>query len=674
MQKEMSGIFKFLFLLFFFTLKVYAQLDLGSWMNPGPLAQPHESLEGIKNCTTCHATARGVPDQKCLICHLEIQQRLAQKRGYHARQTQQCIACHNEHKGKTYDLAGLSRLLFDHGDTGWPLTGGHIKAECRKCHTQARTNVQTKQLSQRPTYLDTKTDCLSCHADPHNSEDIDFKKCQRCHTTVDWEKPKSRMNFNHNQETEFKLTGAHVRVNCYDCHKKKVWKPLPHSQCTDCHVDPHNGQFGIKCEDCHNTTTWRKAFTKEGGSKTFDHNKTRFPLTGQHKEVSCKRCHGPVIGKMSGFEQCRGCHNNPHGNQFKELWKVQKECTACHLTDGWNILSFQHNRDSRYELVEKHKLVPCEQCHIDRKYRWLTKTPDCDTCHQDVHRGQFSKICAQCHTQKGFGDLIFDHNRDSPFPLVGKHQYVNCSRCHLEGRYKGIDRSCQGCHGDFHKGELGQECTRCHSPVAFNEVEFDHNRESRFKLDGEHVKNQCNQCHLDYRYKFPSFECATCHLDVHQGSFGSSCERCHMTSSFTVRTGFHDFGEFSLGGAHDRVDCLVCHGPKSAIRPSQTQCSSCHKDPHMNSLGHACYNCHTQFKWLPSTFRHNQTGFELSGAHRFLSCDRCHFNRVFGGLPQDCPFCHTKDFKNPSIFPPHQGAVGLPCNNCHFTFGWRPTR
>lgn len=659
---------------FLFGNPAFAQFDFSQWINPGPLSKPHESLEGVRNCTQCHATARGVPDRKCLECHNEIQERLAARKGYHARVTEQCLVCHSEHKGKNYDVTGLSRLPFDHADTGWSLTGAHKTVDCKKCHTQKRRHTKTGRKINRTTYLEAKTACISCHADPHKSKKPSFERCEKCHTTVTWEKLKRRLRFNHNRETVFRLTGAHKKVDCYDCHKKKIWAPVAHKQCTACHVDPHKGRFGKKCEDCHNTFNWKRVRAGKKLKPTFDHNKTRFPLRGKHRFVTCKRCHGPVIGKMKNFKQCSGCHNNPHGDQFQKYWNKKKVCSDCHLTKGWRVLSFRHNRDSRYDLVDKHKAVPCNQCHTKGIYRWLTQTPSCDTCHVDVHKKQFTKPCAACHTQKGFRVLKFDHNRDSPFPLVGKHKYVKCEYCHPNGRYRPLERNCSGCHNDFHRGALGNECRRCHSPIAFNDIDFDHNREARFPLRGKHTENQCNQCHINYQYKLPSYECASCHLDIHKGSFGQACERCHTTSGFSVRPGFHDFGEFSLGGAHDRVDCLTCHGPKAAIRTEPTQCASCHKDPHMNSFGNRCYTCHGQYAWLPSKFRHNQTGFELSGAHRFLSCDRCHFNRVLGGLPQECTFCHIKDFRDPSVFPPHQNAVGLPCDTCHLTFGWRPTR
>ncbi|HLG19405.1 MAG TPA: cytochrome c3 family protein, partial [Bdellovibrionota bacterium] len=399
-----------------------AQFDFTKWINPGPLSKPHETLEGVTNCTKCHASAQGIPDNKCLACHTEIGERLAAKKGYHAQQTKLCMTCHGEHKGRNYDETGLTRLPFNHAESGWPLTGGHAKVTCEKCHTGMRKNVDTKKPTTKRTYLGAPTTCVGCHADPHKSQKESFTKCERCHTVDHWKTLKGRLSFNHNNESRYPLTGKHEVVACYGCHKKKTWAPLPFAQCTDCHVDPHKGKLGPNCEKCHNTKTWRAITPGSKDGKPFDHDKTAFPLKGEHRSVTCLRCHGPVIGKMQNFDQCGGCHNNPHGNQFQELWDVKRPCKSCHLEDGWMILSFQHNRDSRYELEEKHLEVPCEQCHIDRKYRWLPSAPDCSTCHQDVHRAQFTKPCASCHTTKSFNMLTFDHNKDSPFPLVGKHQ------------------------------------------------------------------------------------------------------------------------------------------------------------------------------------------------------------------------------------------------------------
>ncbi|MFH1263337.1 MAG: hypothetical protein V1495_07860 [Pseudomonadota bacterium] len=651
----------------------FAQLDFMKWINPGPLARPHDTLEGVSNCGLCHATAKGIPDSKCLDCHTEIRERLEKKLGYHARQTDPCVKCHSDHKGRDYDLLALKRVKFDHQNVGWALNGAHGKVDCRKCHTQTRVDVKTHLPTRRPSYLGAPTVCLPCHPDIHKSAEPAWQRCELCHDESVWKPMRTPAEFDHTRDSKYPLTGKHAKIDCYACHKQKTWKPLSFARCLDCHPDPHKNAFGPKCEICHVTANWKKLLMKTPQGVRFDHQKTKFSLSGAHFQVPCLTCHGPTIGKMTGFDQCTGCHNNPHGNEFQEKWNVRKECSKCHVTEGWTILNFQHGRDSRYDLLDKHKQVPCEQCHVDRKYRWLASSPDCDVCHLDVHVKQFTKACVVCHTQKGFDTLKFDHNKDSKFPIVGKHKAVGCEKCHEAGKYTGIDHRCQGCHTDFHNNQLGVECSRCHAPIAMNDIAFDHKHASRFRVEGAHEKVACNQCHLDYHYRPLSSECSSCHEDAHKGTFGPACQRCHVTSSFRPRKGFHDFGAFSLGGVHDRLDCKVCHAPTSPGRIQPAQCAACHRDPHLGSLGPDCAGCHTQVAWLPSKFRHTQTGFQLSGAHRFLSCDRCHFNRVFGGLPQDCAFCHQKDFVPATKIPQHLGASSQ-CESCHYTYGWRPAK
>jgi hypothetical protein len=717
----------FALLLLGLSTSAHAQLDFTKWINPGPLASPHSSLEGVKNCTQCHATAQGVPDEKCLNCHKEIAQRIEQRKGYHSRVTGQCISCHGDHKGPDYDITGLSRMAFDHTDTGWPLTGKHEAIDCPKCHTKSRKNIVSGAMTQRKTYLGNNSNCKACHADPHKSKKAAFQQCYKCHDTTSWTK-RENSNFNHSKDTKFTLDGRHAEIQCFQCHKVKTWQPM-NMACVACHADPHDGSFGKVCQTCHNTRTFKEASAasaaaapapKSSGStpsasagamagagatggkaksvgpavkisKGFDHNKTAFPLTGKHIAVTCKTCHGPIIAKMENFEDCSGCHKNPHGNQFQTLAEA-KPCSSCHVTAGFKKLSFDHNKNSRFEILGKHKQVKCNQCHVKGRYRWLTESPDCDTCHKDPHKGQFEpKTCASCHTYDGFKmskalvagvqksgggsapvNMAGFNHEQTGFPLVGKHQAVACETCHEGGKFKGIGRTCNSCHNDFHKGELGFECERCHSPaIGFNDVEFNHNREAKFRIDGMHTKNQCYQCHNGFKFKMGDFNCSTCHIDIHKGQFGTACDKCHTTSGFYLPSGFHEFGSFRIEGVHDKLDCTTCHNPKAPARPRATDCQSCHRDPHMNSLGTQCSQCHGQISWLPSKFRHNQTGFELSGAHRFLSCNQCHFNRVFGGLSSECVFCHFKDFN--SGLPQHAGAPTT-CNTCHFTFGFRPAK
>ena len=62
---------------------------------------------------------------------------------------------------------------------------------------------------------------------------------------------------------------------------------LPFATCSDCHRDPHKGEFKQGCESCHTTSRGRNRALPT----TFDHSKTSFPLLGKHLEVPCVSCH-----------------------------------------------------------------------------------------------------------------------------------------------------------------------------------------------------------------------------------------------------------------------------------------------------------------------------------------------------------------------------------------------
>jgi len=42
--------------------------------SPGPLAQGHADLEGLKNCTKCHVAGSKLSNDTCLACHTAIKQ------------------------------------------------------------------------------------------------------------------------------------------------------------------------------------------------------------------------------------------------------------------------------------------------------------------------------------------------------------------------------------------------------------------------------------------------------------------------------------------------------------------------------------------------------------------------------------------------------------------------
>jgi Zn finger protein HypA/HybF involved in hydrogenase expression len=91
---------------------------------------------------------------------------------------------------------------------------------------------------------------------------------------------------------------------------------------------------------------------------------------------------------------------------------------------------------------------------------------------------------------------------------------------------KPLPAACAECHTDIHLGQFKQPnqdktaCDRCHTPVNWLELTFDHSRDSRFILEGAHLKVDCTACHkvlqspdgISYiGYKPLPVECAECH-------------------------------------------------------------------------------------------------------------------------------------------------------------------
>ena len=78
-----------------------------------------------------------------------------------------------------------------------------------------------------------------------------------------------------------------------------------------------------------------------------------------------------------------------------------------------------------------------------------------------------------------------------------------------------------------------------------------------------------------------------------------------------------------------------------------------------------CISCHTTESWQemkqPLDFQHAETGFQLSGAHRYADCMSCHETVRFGSVASACADCHTDV---------HKGELGINCQSCHTLVNW----
>ena len=258
-----------------------------------PLVDKHLNVD----CKACHKTKFTDPLKfdRCTDCHEDYHKAQFAVKGI----SPDCSSCHNV-KGFT----SFSYTLEQHNKGVFPLKGAHAAQACSECHKK-QAEWSFRSIGR---------DCRDCHNDIHKSF-IDIKyypdeNCKVCHTEAAW----TGVTFDHSK-TEFPLTGAHTKPGCATCHitRKGVgpiiqkFSGLP-ADCSSCHNDNHQGQFGpAACTTCHVTENWKLS--------KFDHSKTNFPLDGQHINVSCAGCHKPqqkggmtfTLYKLNDYK-CESCH------------------------------------------------------------------------------------------------------------------------------------------------------------------------------------------------------------------------------------------------------------------------------------------------------------------------------------------------------------------------------
>ena len=615
-----------------------AQEGIGSLISPGKLTSSHAKYDGITSCTKCHALGGGIPDSKCLDCHDKLAERITKKEGVHARYTDACIKCHTDHKGGSFKIVSLEKDKFDHKDTDYPLLDKHSIVKCEKCHKKGGS------------YTGLSQECISCHKDKHKGE-LD-RDCERCHNIKGW---KEIEKFNHDRDSKYVLTGKHIEVKCEKCHVKSRYRVDKFEECRTCHKDPHKGK--PKCKECHTTESWKKVPT--------DHSKTKYPLTDKHIQVKCDKCH--KNNQLTGipFKTCNNsdCHDDPHKRQFAD-----QVCEACHNIKGWKPSLFDHNAPgyAGYRLDGKHLKTSCEKCHLDGKYKPL---PDrCYDCHEkdDTHKKELGNNCVKCHDTADWKKSTLDHNRQTNFPLIGKHKGTECEKCHENKRYKTKAEKCIDCHKDIHKGEFKEECGSCHTQNDWFPRKFNHKKEGGIELKGVHNDIVCTSCHKTKgEYKGVSRFCGQCHADPHFNQFGiQNCTQCHSEKTWNPTQFDHSKTGYPLIGRHRTAECQDCHRNR-VYRNTSTACVSCHLNQYSsaryhvaNSFSQNCTDCHnTAFTAWP--FDHHRVAKDCFKCHLIIQPASHASNAV--KYPATCETCHRYPAWTSFTHP----TTSAGCSSCH---------
>ncbi len=233
--------------------------------------------------------------------------------------------------------------------------------------------------------------------------------------------------------------------------------------------------------------------------------------TQMAKEIKIKE----IILFLLLFFMGVGAQENPHGPSVSD-------CQSCHTVSDWKQITFNHSKTG-FPLTGAHSGVSCKECHSLKDFR--TAHNNCNSCHTDVHRGEIGLECSRCHTTQTWQQLdVQKSHEQTDFPLIGRHQQLDCLTCHRNGLTQGflnISPDCYDCHQqDFAKTrnpvhtEQGfpRQCEMCHSMISWTPALFNQH-EAFFPIySGKHsgTWNTCTDCHLQSN-NFQSFSCINCH-------------------------------------------------------------------------------------------------------------------------------------------------------------------
>jgi len=478
---------------------------------------------------------------------------------------------------------------------------------------------------------------------------------------------------------------------------------------------PHGAGFRTNCDDCHKTDGWKVDLKKI----SFDHGGTKFPLIGQHKDVSCRDCH-TSLAFAQAKTACSDCHTDMHEQT------VGNDCSRCHTPNSWVVSNItQLHQASRFPLIGPHAVAGCEACHKNlypsstsagtpSRLRFDPLGVECYDCHKQNYlattspnhvQGNYSKNCEECHKINSFSwtDAGINH---SFFPLEGGHAINDCFRCHTSGSYSKISSECYSCHQpDYtatanpnHKTlNFPTSCKDCHTlNPGWKPAEYREHDAASFPIySGTHKGewNSCADCHTNPA-NYAQFTCINCHEhsnktevdNNHSGVSGyiynsTSCYACHPTGS-SEGSFDHNKSSFPLTGAHTTTACTDCHTNGYAGTPNT--CASCHTNnynqttnPNHVAIGipNDCATCHTtKPDWKPATFPIHNNYYRIEGAHLAIAneCATCH-NGNYTNSPNTCFGCHAKDY-NEANNPNHLTAkFPTTCATCHSQTAWVPS-
>ena len=707
------------------------QANYNSTTNPN-----HKTLSLSTDCKSCHTTDGGWKPAK-----YPQHSTVFALTGGHASVANECESCHKGNYSTTSNQCVNCHQTNYNNTTNPNHKSLSLSTDCKTCHTTepgwkpAAFPVHNQFYELIGAHASIANDCSNCHNGNYTTTP---KQCVGCHQT----------DFDNTTNPAHKAGG--FSTDCTSCHTQTSWKPATFDHdnqyfpvysgshrgkwntCADCHTNQNDYKI-FSCITCHehNQSSMDSKHNRINGYSyessscfnchpngrsdgAFNHATTGFPLTGDHQNVDCSKCH--QNGYAGTPTTCVSCHQSKYNsttNPNHKTLSLSTDCKSCHTTDaGWKPAKYpQHS--TVFALTGGHASVAndCESCH---KGNYSTTSNQCASCHQidfnnttnPNHKTlSLSTDCKSCHTTASGWKPAKYPQHSTVFALTGGHASVanDCESCH-KGNYSTTSNQCASCHQtDYnsttnpnHKTlSLSTDCKSCHTTASSWKPAKYPQHSTVFALTGGHasVANDCESCH-NGNYSTTSNQCASCHQSDYNSttnpnhktlSLSTDCKSCHTTASGWKPAKYPQHSTvFALTGGHASVanDCESCHNGN--YKTLSNQCISCHQTDYNNaanpnhktlSISTDCKTCHTtDAGWKPAKYPQHSTVFPLTGGHASVAsdCEGCHKGN-YKTLPNQCVSCHQSNYNN-TTNPNHKGlALSTDCKSCHTTqAGWKP--
>ena len=361
-----------------------------------PLVKGHD----IADCNQCHVNPnfKNTPTE-CVACHQMDFDNATSLDHNQLNFSTDCASCH------TLDLDWMPAEFRDHDDQFFPIYSGEHNGEwssCVECHPNPMNYAEFT--------------CITCHTKSETDDDhndvggyvYSSIACLGCHPTGNEEG-----SFDHNQ-TNFPLTGAHITVDCNECHANG-FAGTP-TACSACHTSDFeqttspNHQtlgFSMDCASCHTTDpNWMPA--------SFPDHDNYYVLKGAHAQIAndCAACHNSTFTNTP--TTCFGCHENDfnQANNPNHLSAgFPTDCASCHSETAWEPATFDH--EMYFPIYSG-----------NHKDEW----DECVDCH--TMAGNFSTFsCIDCHEHNDPAELLDDHDGVNNYEFSSP----SCYACHPDG-------------------------------------------------------------------------------------------------------------------------------------------------------------------------------------------------------------------------------------------------